>query len=83
MKKFKLIGTFFLGSIVGIALFAIVSFRSDNNYAPDQDIQKPKYHLDDGSKVYQIRAHTIDANIIIVTNPNGGVAAYPESRRTP
>jgi len=80
MKKVKLIGSFILGTFFGIAVLSIVSFIPDKSEVVNQKTYEPKYLLDDGTKVYQIFGHTSQANLIVVTNPNGGVAAYPEQR---
>jgi hypothetical protein len=70
MKNFKFIGIFLIGMVFGIALFALISYKSDSISL--QLVENPIRTFSDGSKLYH--ADYLGRDFIVVTNPNGGVA---------
>jgi hypothetical protein len=70
MKNYKFIGTFLAGILVSVALFALVSFKSDSS-SSNQITEKPEKIMSDGTKIYKV---FLDVNYYyVVTNPIGGV----------
>ena len=71
MKKLKLIGVFFSGIVIGIALISLISFKSETEL-PLPDPQYEVATLKDGSTVYSITQH--NHIFMVAVNPKGGAA---------